>query len=61
MGIDGLAIKVNGIFVSTKQDIDELVELNKQISIEFLLSSRKTKINSTLVSTENLLMVLLIF
>lgn len=43
MGIDGLAIKVNGIFVSTKQDIDELVELNKQISIEFLFIQSKNK------------------
>lgn len=43
MGIDGLAIKVNGIFVSTKQDVDELIELNKQISIEFLFIQTKNK------------------
>jgi len=43
MGIDGLAIKVNGVFVSTKQDVDELVELNKQISIEFLFIQTKNK------------------
>ena len=43
MGIDGLAIKVNGSFVSTTQDIDELIELNKQISIEFLFIQSKNK------------------
>lgn len=43
MGIDGLAIKVNGSFVSTTQDIDELIELNKQISIEFLFIQAKNK------------------
>lgn len=48
MGIDGIAIKVNGIFVSTKQDIDELIELNKQISIEllFIQSKNKDKLDS---------------
>lgn len=48
MGIDGIAIKVNGIFVSTEQDIDELVELNKQLSIEFIFvqSKNKDKIDS---------------
>lgn len=43
MGIDGLAIKVNGLFVSSKKDIDELIELNKQISIEFLFIQSKNK------------------
>lgn len=43
MGIDGLAIKINGSFVSTKQDIDELIELNKQIIIEFLFIQSKNK------------------
>lgn len=43
MGIDGLAIKVNGCFVSTCQDIDELIELNKQISIEFIFIQSKNK------------------
>lgn len=43
MGIDGLAIKVNGIFVSTEQDIDELIELNKQLSIEFIFVQSKNK------------------
>ena len=48
MGIDGLAIKVNGSFVSTTQDIDELVELNKQISVEilFIQSKNKDKLDS---------------
>lgn len=43
MGIDGLAIKVNGSFVSSKQDINELIELNNQISIEFIFIQSKNK------------------
>lgn len=43
MGIDGLAIKVNGIFVSTSKDIDEIIELNKQISVEFIFIQSKNK------------------
>ena len=43
MGIDGLAIKVNGSFISSKQDIDELIELNNQVSIEFIFIQSKNK------------------
>lgn len=43
MGIDGLAVKVNGLFVSSQKDIDEIVELNKQISIEFIFVQSKNK------------------
>ncbi len=43
MGIDGLAVKVNGTFVSTPQDIDEIIELNKQISVEFIIIQSKNK------------------
>ena len=43
MGIDGLAIKVNGAFVSTTQDIDEIIELNKQIAVEFIFIQSKNK------------------
>lgn len=43
MGIDGLAIKVNGSFVSTKQDVDEIIELNKDISVEFIFIQSKNK------------------
>lgn len=43
MGIDGLAVKVNGTFVSTTQDIDEIIELNKQISVEFIFIQSKNK------------------
>lgn len=43
MGIDGIAIKVNGIFVSSQKEIDELIELNKQISIEFVFIQSKNK------------------
>ena len=43
MGIDGIAIKVNGFFVSTIKEIDEIIELNKQISIEFIFVQSKNK------------------
>ena len=43
MGIDGLAIKVNGTFISTKQDVDELIELNKQLTVEFLFIQAKNR------------------
>lgn len=43
MGIDGLAIKVNNVFVSTPHEIDDLIELNKQLSIEFLFIQSKNK------------------
>jgi len=43
MGIDGLAVKVNGTFVTTPQDVDEIIELNKQISVEFIFIQSKNK------------------
>lgn len=43
MGIDGLAIKVNGSFISTKQNIKELIELNNQLSIEFIFIQSKNR------------------
>ena len=43
MGIDGIIIKVNGTIVSTTRDIDELVELNKLLSIEFIFIQSKNK------------------
>ena len=48
MGIDGIAIKVNGVFVSSEHEIKELIELTKQISVEFIFvqSKNKNKIDS---------------
>lgn len=42
-GIDGLAIKVNGMFVSTKQDIDNIINNNPRINIDFLFIQSKNK------------------
>lgn len=48
MGIDGIAIKVNDIFVSSIRQAKDLIELFKQISIEFVFiqSKNKNKIDS---------------
>ncbi len=43
-GIDGIAIKVNDTFISTKKDIDEIIEKDNRINIEFLfIQSKYTK------------------
>ena len=42
-GIDGLAIKVNGIFVSTKEDIDNIIKRNPRINIDFIFVQSKNK------------------
>lgn len=44
-GIDGLAIKVNGIFVSTKEDIDNIIRTNNRINIDFIFIQSKNKAN----------------
>ena len=46
MGIDGIAIKVNGVFVTTKQEIDSIIELNHTISVEFIFIQSKFKNNT---------------
>lgn len=48
MGIDGIAIKVNDLFVSSVREAKDLIELYKQISIEFIFiqSKNKNKIDS---------------
>ena len=43
MGIDGIAIKVNGSFVSSTQEIDNIISINKTISVEFLFIQSKYK------------------
>lgn len=42
-GIDGLAIKVNGVFISTKEDIDSIIKNHPRINIEFLFIQSKYK------------------
>ena len=43
MGIDGIAIKVNDIFISTKEDIDSIISLYRKIKIEFIFIQSKYK------------------
>lgn len=43
MGIDGIAIKINGIFINSKKDIDGLITLHKKINIEFIFIQSKYK------------------
>ena len=42
-GIDGLAIRVNGIFVSTTEDIDNIIRTNNRINIDFIFIQSKNK------------------
>lgn len=44
-GIDGLAIKVNGVFVSTKEDVDSIIKSNPRINIDFMFMQAKNKVN----------------
>lgn len=43
MGIDGIAIKVNGIFISSKHDINDFIKQQKKIDIEFIFIQSKYK------------------
>lgn len=43
MGIDGIAIKVNGVFVTTTQEIDSIIDYNHTISVEFIFIQSKFK------------------
>ena len=42
-GIDGLAIKINGIFVSTKEDVDNIIRTNNRINVDFIFIQSKNK------------------
>ena len=48
MGIDGAAIKVNGIFVTSVKEIKDIVDSSRQISVEiiFIQAKYKDEINS---------------
>jgi len=43
MGIDGLAIKVNGIIVTSCKEIKDITDISKQISVEFIFVQSKFK------------------
>ncbi len=43
MGIDGIAIKVNGLFVTSIKDVDNIIELHKRINVEFIFVQSKYK------------------
>jgi hypothetical protein len=43
LSIDGIAIKVNGIIVKNKEDIDQILDVHRKISIEFLFIQSKYK------------------
>lgn len=49
-GIDGLAIKVNDCFVTTKQEVEAMLKYNKTIEVEFIFVQSKNK--SSLISSE---------
>lgn len=44
-GIDGIAIVVNGRFVYSIEDIDEMIRLNRTIRVKFILIQAKTSEN----------------
>lgn len=41
MGIDGLAIKINGYFVTSTKEIDDIIGMNRYINIEFIFIQSK--------------------
>ncbi|MDR0196824.1 MAG: AIPR family protein, partial [Oscillospiraceae bacterium] len=41
MGIDGLAIKFNGVFVKSRLDVDELISLSRKAEAEFIFIQSK--------------------
>lgn len=43
MGIDGIAIKVNGIFVTSTKEIDDIISMARHISVEFIFIQAKFK------------------
>ena len=43
MGIDGIAIKVNDIFISSTDDIDNILSMHRKIRIEFIFIQSKYK------------------
>ncbi|NTW72917.1 MAG: AIPR family protein [Eubacteriaceae bacterium] len=45
MGIDGLAIKVNGIIIKSKVDIQDIIKRFKRVEVEFIFIQSKYKPN----------------
>jgi len=45
MGIDGIAIKINGVLIRNIEEIKDLVEKNREIDIEYIFIQAKDKSN----------------
>lgn len=45
MGIDGIAILVNGRLIEDKDEIDDLIEINKYLDVTFIFIQSKTSTN----------------
>lgn len=43
MGIDGLAIKINGLIVTSKQEIDDIINSQRRVNVEFIFIQSKYK------------------
>lgn len=43
MGVDGIAIKINGIFVVSKKEVDDIIKMQRRINVEFLFMQSKYK------------------
>lgn len=43
MGIDGIAIKINGLIVSSKQEISDIIKSQKRVNVEFIFIQSKYK------------------
>ena len=42
-GIDGIAVKINGIFITSKEDINDIIKTQRRLSIEFIFIQSKYK------------------
>ena len=45
-GIDGLAIIVNGQLIESKDEVDDLIEKNNFLEVDFILPNQKHHLNS---------------
>ena len=43
MGIDGIAIKINGLLIKSKSEIDDIVKGHKRVNVEFIFIQSKYK------------------
>jgi hypothetical protein len=40
--LDGMAIMVNGVLIRTKEEVDDLLKINKNLNVEFIFIQAKT-------------------